>query len=158
MIDAPCQVAFWRATSHGRRNGSTTSAGSARVAGVANAFAVPNAITSRKIGAVDVGFVPAYQARPHTVRACAQRAVPASALRSIRSASVPVTNTRSAAGANSARPSRPRASGLPVRSNTCLPNTVVRSATAVDDAPTDDSNVTIERVGFGGAGESKTLF
>jgi len=37
-----------------------------------------------------------------------------------------------------------------------LPRTVVRSATAVDDAPTDDTSATIERIGFGGAGVSKT--
>ena len=70
MIAAPCHVAVWRATSQGRRNGSTTSAGSARVAGVANAPLVPNAITRRKIGNVDVGFVPAYQASTPIVTAC----------------------------------------------------------------------------------------
>ena len=38
------------------------SAGSARLAGNANARAVPYPITRRKIGSVDVGSVPAYQA------------------------------------------------------------------------------------------------
>ena len=38
------------------------SAGSARVAGVEKALAVPNAITRPKIGSVEVGFVPEYQA------------------------------------------------------------------------------------------------
>ena len=134
------------------------SAGSARVAGVANAPAVPNAITRMKMGSVEVGFVPAYQASPAIVSACAARALAASRLRLIRSASVPVRNTSSAAGANSARPSRPSASGLPVRSNTCFPSTVVRSATALDDAPTDTSSPTSERVVRVGAGVSKAPF
>src|SRR6478672_10592411 len=66
--------------------------------------------------------------------------------RSTRSATVPVTKTRRAAGANSARPIRPSASSLPVMSNTSLPSTVSRSAHAADAANTDDSRATIDRV------------
>ena len=49
-------MSAWRAVSHGSRAGTTVSAGSDRVAGVANARAVPNPITSRKSGSVDGGI------------------------------------------------------------------------------------------------------
>ncbi len=58
-MSAACHVADWRAVSQGRRVADTLSAGSDRVAGVAKARAVPNAITRRKIGSVDVGSVAA---------------------------------------------------------------------------------------------------
>jgi len=122
------------------------SGGRARLAGVANAPAVPNAITSAKIGAVEVGCVPEYQARAPTLSAWRARPVAASRRRSTRSASVPVTNTSTAAGANSANPSRPRSSARPVRSKTCLPSTVVRSATAAAEQNTDESSARKERV------------
>ena len=55
-MSAPCHVADCRAVSHGSRAGATVSAGSERVAGMAKAREVPNAMTSRKIGRVDVGW------------------------------------------------------------------------------------------------------
>ena len=119
------------------------------MAGVANARAVPKPITRRKIGSVDVGSVLAYTVRPTTTSASQVRATAAMRRRSTRSAIVPVTKTRIAAGANSASPSSPSASSLPVMSNTCLPSTVLRRAIAVDAANTDESRATTERVSPG---------
>jgi hypothetical protein len=50
-------VAACRAVSHGNRAAVTVSAGSARVAGVAKARAVPKPMTRRKMGSVAVGAV-----------------------------------------------------------------------------------------------------
>ena len=60
--------------------------------------------------------------------------------RSWRSASAPVSSTSSAAGANSARPSRPRSISRPVMSKTCLPSAVTRAS-----APAEEQNVEARR-------------
>ena len=131
--------------SHGRRLAGTVSAGSARLAGNANARAVPYPITRRKIGSVDVGLVPAYAASASTKTASSTMPVAAIRRRSNRSASGPVTNTSNADGANSASPSRPSASSLPVRSKTCLPSTIVSAAIAVDELTTEVRSAMTDR-------------
>ena len=45
--------------------------------------------------------------------------------RSYRSDSTPLMGARSKVGTNSAKPSKPRSSGSPVMSNTCLPSIVI---------------------------------
>src|SRR5205085_6971415 len=103
-ISAACHVADCRAVNQGSLDGATVSAGRERVAGVAKARAVPNTTTRAKRGNVDVGFVLAYAVIATSVSASSVMLTAARRRRSTRSATVPVTKTRSAAGANSANP------------------------------------------------------
>ncbi len=105
-----------RAMSQGRRSGCTRSAGSDREAGALNARAMPKPSTRTKMGRVEEGWLPAYQPSPSAITAWTTPATATISRRSKRSATAPLTRTSSNAGANSASPSRPRSSSLPVRS------------------------------------------
>ena len=72
--------------------------------------------------------------------------------RSNRSAIGPLTKTSSSDGRNSARPSRPRLSSLPVRSNTNLPSAIVSADVAIEWQNTDTSSATTERRNRGAIG------
>ena len=77
------------------------------------------------------GVVPRYTKSAAAVSASASIAAAATRRRSKRSATEPVTSTRSAAGAKDARPRRPRSSGRPLIANTWIPSTVSRAADAI---------------------------
>ena len=133
-----------RAISQGSRSASTRSAGSDRPAGALKARATPETSTRAKMGRIEVGPVPAYQPSPRATTAWTRAEAATIRRRSTRSATVPLTSTSSAAGANSTRPSRPRSSSLPVRSNTSLPRMVAwamaaaaPTKSAVNSAPID---------------------
>ena len=145
-ISAAWNVIELRATSHGRSSGATTSAGSERAEGAMKARATPNATTRAKIGPTASRPDDAYQARAKPQTASPAAAMETTRRRSKRSATGPLTNTSSAAGANSARPSRPRLSSSPVRSNTCLPSAVTAISEALEVQKEVTSNAVTERV------------
>ena len=115
----PTIIPAWKATDFNATTRSTTlsgdqSIGSARLAGVAKALATPNKAISPNIGVTDVGSEDMYRNRKKDVSASASKAKLNTFLLSKRSATGPVKGDRSAKGRNSARPSKPRLSSLPV--------------------------------------------
>ena len=116
------------------------SAGIERAAGATNARKQPKINTTAKIGVVDVGLDIARYARPTATAASPMSAAETMIRREKRSAILPVTNTKIAAGMNSTSPSHPRSNLLWVRSKTCFPNAVTPAAAAAEAQNIDTSS------------------
>jgi hypothetical protein len=85
-------------------------------------------------GHASVGSLRAYSSSASVARLWPTSAHAATLRRSKRSATVPVTSTSIAAGANSTRPSRPSASLLSVMSYSCLASTAICRKMPIDVA------------------------
>ena len=92
------------------------------VAGDKNARHVPNNPPITNIGHTASGSEMEYHTNPSAHSNSPQSESAAMCLRLYLSATLPLTNTKSAIGKNSASPSQPMSIALPVLSKTCLPN------------------------------------
>ena len=142
---APVHVALNRATTRGNAPSGATICGNARIDGLVNALHTPNAIAIAKNGHTAVGSLSEYSNRPSAHASSPVSPRPAIFFRLKRSASEPVSNTNTGAGANSARPSHAKSIERPVMSKICFPSTAACSATPSEISVYEPSKIRTSR-------------
>ena len=124
MIPADVHTVEYNAIIWGKRPSGAIDAAMGRMLGARNARELPYRIAMRKMGKTPVGSVEAYHISNNADASSPHIAICEMRLRLNRSATVPVMNTSSAMGRNSANPRNPRSNSRRVMSYTCFASVV----------------------------------